>query len=223
MEHKTFDVEITRKADGGGRIAISTGALDRDRDRVFPAGCKLENYLKNPVVQWGHQTWEPWQTVGRSTAIEVEGERIVADFELRPAANDSDPQNIVRLLWDGGWIRAASIGFNPVRWMENPEGGRDYVEWELLEWSLVPLPANQDAIRLAAKALATVQAKESPAAQPSAGAETTAADDSQRQEPEAAATVAAANADELTPDEEDALGAALDELLNVMSGELTGA
>ena len=35
----------------------------------------------------------------------------------------------------------------------NEFGGNDITAWELLEWSLVPIPANQDALRLAAKAL----------------------------------------------------------------------
>jgi hypothetical protein len=81
-------------------------------------------------------------------------ENIEVDFELRPAANEYDPQNIVRLLWEGGWVKTASVGFIPN--MEtatmNDEGGWDIRDWELLEWSLVPIPANQEALRLAAKA-----------------------------------------------------------------------
>jgi hypothetical protein len=37
----------------------------------------------------------------------------------------------------------------PLTWEENPEGGLDFTEWELLEWSLVPIPMNQEALRLA--------------------------------------------------------------------------
>jgi hypothetical protein len=37
--------------------------------------------------------------------------------------------------------------------MENEVGGKDFVEWELLEISIVPIPANQNALRLAVKAL----------------------------------------------------------------------
>lgn len=152
---KTFDFEIVEKsADGnGGRIRISTPDLDRDRDRVIPVGGRIENYMRNPVVQWGHGYSEPWQTVGRTTALEITPEGITASFELRPAANEQDPQNIVRLLWEGGWIKAASIGFIPKGAKPNAEGGNDFGEWELLEWSLVPIPANQAALTMAAKAL----------------------------------------------------------------------
>ena len=153
MLKKTFAIQIEKATEDGGRITINTPVLDRDRDRVLPFGAQVQSYQKNPVVQWGHNYRDPWATVGRTTNLEITDRGIVADFELRPAANESDPQNIVRLLWEGGWVKTASVGFNPITHEENEDGGRDFTEWELLEWSLIPIPANQDALRLAAKAL----------------------------------------------------------------------
>jgi len=153
MKHKTVDFQVLEKAADGGRILISNAAFDRDADRVFPLGAQIDSYLKNPVVQWGHGYSDPWQTVGRTTGLEITPDGIVASFELRPAANDQDPQNIVKLLWDGGWIRTASIGFIPKAAQPNQAGGNDFTQWELLEWSLVPIPANQDALRMSMKAL----------------------------------------------------------------------
>lgn len=153
IQHKTFTAELVSKSDAGGRIVISTAGCDRDRDRVMSRGAVLDNYQKNPVVMWGHSYGAPADVIGRTTNIDVQDGGITADFELRPAANDQDPQNIVRLLWDGGWVRTASIGFRPIEMQPNEFGGNDITAWELLEWSLVPIPANQDALRLAAKAL----------------------------------------------------------------------
>jgi HK97 family phage prohead protease len=153
MIRKTVAIEVVEKNDDGGRIIISTGDVDRDNDRVMPFGARVDNYLKNPVVQYGHNYSEPWATVGRTTSLEIGENGIVAEFELRPAANEQDPQNIVRLLWNGDWIRTASIGFAPKEREENDDGGVDFTEWDLLEWSLVPVPANQSALRLAMKAL----------------------------------------------------------------------
>lgn len=150
---KSFYADIVEKTDAGGRILITTNACDRDRDRVMPHGVKLENYLKNPVVMWGHSYDKPTDVIGKTTNLEITDAGIVADFELRPAANESDPQNVVRLLWDGGWIRTASIGFRPLMAEPNEFGGQDFKEWELLEWSVIPIPANASALRLAAKAL----------------------------------------------------------------------
>lgn len=152
-KHKTFAIKVLDRRKDGGRIVISTGGVDRDQDRVMPRGARLDNYLKNPVVQWGHNYFDPWATVGRSNAVEISDDGVIADFTLRPAANEQDPQNIVQLLWDGEWIRTASIGFkpDPENTERNDFGGLDFNVWELLEWSLVPIPANQDALRLAAK------------------------------------------------------------------------
>jgi HK97 family phage prohead protease len=150
---KTFNVKIVNHKKDGGRILITTPAVDRDKDRVLPQGVKIDNYLKNPVVQWGHDYSSPYSTIGRTTNIEVTPEGVVADFELRPAVNDQDPQNVVRLLWEGGWVKAASIGFIPLKGTKNAEGGSDYTESELLEWSLVSIPANQTALALAVKGL----------------------------------------------------------------------
>lgn len=153
LKRKQFEIQVLAADDRGGRILINTPAVDRDRDRVMPSGCRMESYLKNPVVQWGHNYREPWSTIGRTKTIEITPDGIVAEFELRPAANDQDPQNIVRLLWEGGWVKTASIGFIPKAGKPNDEGGYDFSEWELLEWSLVPIPANQEALRLAVKGI----------------------------------------------------------------------
>jgi hypothetical protein len=150
---KTFNIKVLVKRKDGGRILINTASVDRDRDRVIPAGARTDNYLKNPVVQWGHNYRDPWATVGKSNSLTISDDGIVADFDLRPAANDQDPQAVVLLLWNGDWVRTASIGFIPTAGKPNDAGGTDYSEWELLEWSIVPIPANQDALRLAVKGL----------------------------------------------------------------------
>ena len=155
MRKAIVSIDILEKRKDGGRITISTGALDRDLDRVIPAGGQVENYLKNPVVQWGHNYRDPWATVGKTNSIEITTDKIEVDFDLRPAVNDADPQNIVLLLWGEEFVKSGSIGFNP-NWekaVENDEGGFDFHSWELLEWSLVPVPANQEALRNAVKAL----------------------------------------------------------------------
>ena len=163
MIRKQFDIVVKEKRPDGGQIRISTGAVDRDKDRVLPSGARIDNYMKNPVVQWGHNYHDPWATIGKTNDLVIDANGITADFTLRPAANEHDPQHVIRLLWDGGWINAASIGFDPSvgesdagkSWQENELGGYDFTDWDLLEWSLVPIPANQEALRLAVKALST--------------------------------------------------------------------
>jgi hypothetical protein len=143
-------VTTLERATSGGMIRISAPSLDRDRDRVMPMGAQLDAYRRNPVVQWGHGYAEPWQTIGRTVDLSVSADGIDALFELREPASDSDPQHIVLALWNGGFINASSIGFQPLAAEPNDFGGLDFTSWEMLEFSLVPIPANRDALRRAA-------------------------------------------------------------------------
>lgn len=148
MLHKTFEI----KAAEDGRMIASTPDVDRDKDRVIATGARLDNFLKNPVLMYGHNYRDPWALIGKAADLQVDAGGINFQPELREPANDSDPMTVIRALWDQKLLRAASIGFNPTKWMENEVGGRDFVEWELLEISIVPIPANQNALRLAATA-----------------------------------------------------------------------
>ncbi len=47
-------------------------------------------------------------------------------------------------------LNAVSVGFIPLEWTETKEG-YDITKWELLEFSAVAVPANQDAIAQAVK------------------------------------------------------------------------
>lgn len=164
MDRLETAFEIVDKTPDGGRIVINTPALDRDKDRVFPGGARVEDYLKNPVVLWGHNRQDPWAIIGKTTALTINDGSITADFELRPAASDTDPQHIIRALWENGFVRSASIGFRPEPEMMkvNGLGGMDIPAWQLLEWSLIPIPANQEAMRAVTKALVTTPEGEPP-------------------------------------------------------------
>ena len=148
MERKTLEL----KQEGEWMIA-STPAVDRDRDRVIPTGADVSNYAKNPVLLFGHVYDEPWAVIGKASDLTVTQGDIRFRPELRQPANDNDPMTIIQALWDQGLLRAASIGFAPKEYKDNNHGGRDFTAWELFEISLVPVPANQEALRLAAKAI----------------------------------------------------------------------
>jgi hypothetical protein len=133
----------------------NTPVVDRDRDRVFPLGLVLSNFQTNPVLMWGHNYHDPWSLIGRGADMQITPEAFRLKPEWREPASDTDPMHIIRSLIDGGMARALSIGFLPLEWQENEYGGRDYTSAEILEVSLVPIPANQEALRAAIKSLET--------------------------------------------------------------------
>jgi HK97 family phage prohead protease len=124
-------------------LMVTTSAPDREGDVVVPEGIELTNYRKNPVVLWAHD----YQSlpVATCTAINVvPGRGLRARFRWL----DGDPfADRVRRAWDAGVVRAASIGFAPLR-VEPNDAGYTYTRSELLEWSLVPVPANPEAVRV---------------------------------------------------------------------------
>ncbi|MGH9256753.1 MAG: HK97 family phage prohead protease [Vicinamibacterales bacterium] len=136
------DTEVRAVRDRVRRFVISTGAVDRDNDTIDPHGWQLDNYRKNPVVLWAHAYAQ--LPLAKALDVRVEGTRLVADAEFA----DHDFANTVLRLIDGGFLRATSVGFRPHKSVRNEQrGGVDYIEQELLEFSVVPVPANAAAVR----------------------------------------------------------------------------
>ena len=126
------------------RSVISTAEPDRAGDVVVPSGLRnLDEFLRNPVVLWAHQRALP--PVGACRKLEIHADRIVAETKFAkgvPFAED------VFRLYEQGILRAWSMGFVPVR--STPRrGGLRYDEWDLLEYSAVPVPENPRALTVA--------------------------------------------------------------------------
>lgn len=150
--YKTYQT-VTKVVDaeaGIYEVMISTESVDRSDDIVRAAGGHFENYLRNPVVLLGHDYHD--LPVAKTLQIEVVPGGVKATFQFPPIGT-YDKADTTRKLWDAGFLNAASIGFDPIRSINldasRPWGPQDYIEWELLEWSIVTVPANQDALRLA--------------------------------------------------------------------------
>jgi len=144
MKKTVFATVVTPQATGDEpEITISTIALDRDNDEVDPAGCDCSAYMRNPVVLFGHDYSS--LPVGAATSIEVlPGTGIRARWRW---LEGDEFATRVRNAFEQGVLRAASIGFRPTASEPNEFGGLRFTAWELLEYSLVPVPANPGAVR----------------------------------------------------------------------------
>ena len=121
-------------------IVASTNDVDRDSEIVDPRGCNnLPVYLsKNPVILWGHDYQKP------PIAKAVDGRQFDDRIELDIEFAETPFAQEVKYLYDEGFMNSFSIGFIPKDWKRIND---DFVwtDWELLETSAVPVPANSAA------------------------------------------------------------------------------
>ena len=131
------------------RVTIAANEGVRQPPDLDFGGLSTENYARNPVVMWAHdavgRSPSGGLPVGRTLSLtKAPGGRISAEFEF---LSDDPFAQRVKNAWDKGFIRAASISWLPIESVPG-EGGR----WkdsrsELLEWSIVAVPADPDALR----------------------------------------------------------------------------
>jgi hypothetical protein len=155
---KELPIEIKDMGDRRVLFTISKEVVDRDGDILRASGCDLTNYLKNKVFLGFHNSRD--FPLGKVVKFWVEGDRVKADVYFPKIEElSSDINNVsekARLIdfcyccYKTGMLNAVSVGFIPLEWVET-ENGFDILKWELLEFSAVAVPANQDAIAEAVK------------------------------------------------------------------------
>lgn len=135
----------------------SDETVDRYGDVIRANGWDLSNFRQNPVLLFGHQSRA--LPVGKVPNITVNGTRLIADAEFMPEGMSDAADQVWRAV-DGGFLKAASVGFMPtvepnMIWAADDPNhqdwptGYEYVGQELLELSVVPVPANPQALALA--------------------------------------------------------------------------
>ena len=140
------------------RFTISKEVVDRDGDILRASGVDFTNYMKNPVFLSFHNSRE--FPLGKVTKFWVEGNSVKADVYFPTieelSTNPEQASEKAKLVdftyncYKTGMLNAVSVGFIPLEWIET-ENGFDILKWELLEFSAVAVPANQDAIAEAVK------------------------------------------------------------------------
>ena len=131
---------------------ISTSTPDRYGEIMKPEGCDFSGYRKNPVVFFGHRSRDLPIAKNEKIVIDDSGVLAVTKFDTSDFAKE-----IFRLNAEG-FLNSWSIGFVPKKMKSQKlnvnDKEQDYLcieEWELLEYSSVPIPANPDAVNLMLK------------------------------------------------------------------------
>lgn len=133
------------------RSVITTIDPDRSGDVVIPTGLRnVDEYLMNPVVLWAHNRTQ-FPPLGSCKWLDVQPRRVVA--ETRFAQGVPFAEDIFR-LYEQGVLRGWSIGFVPrkAKRMQSPDSPLPALrveEWDLLEYSAVPIPENPGALTVA--------------------------------------------------------------------------
>lgn len=142
------EATITKAADGSFVAVASTNSIDRHGEVVDNNGWELRAFKKNPVILWAHDHSEPAIGVSKKTWVEGTGKK--AKLMITPVLHDvTDKAKAIKQLVEMGVINSLSVGFKP---LESPDGVT-FTKNELLEVSMVNVPANADAMMLAYKSL----------------------------------------------------------------------
>lgn len=134
-------IEKATKDNGTFKVVMTTSAKDRMGEIVLQEGIEIENYLKNPIVLYAHDYSK--LPIGKVTSIEQKSDKMIGEGVFVSEKANPEAQKI-RRLYDEGVLNAVSIGFIGKEWE-----GNVITQSELLELSFVPVPANQQALRLA--------------------------------------------------------------------------
>lgn len=133
----------------GMDFVLSDDTLDRYGDIIDAKGWDLRNFKKNPIALFGHSGSFP---IGNWTNVRVEGNKLIATLKLAAKGTSDRIDELINLV-EQDILRAVSVGFRPLESEpidpKKPYGGQRYTKQELLETSLVSVPANPSALALA--------------------------------------------------------------------------
>src|SRR5215469_3891233 len=133
----------------GMEFVLSDETPDRMGDIIIAAGWEMEQFNKNPIALFNHNANFP---IGRWQNLRVDGAALKGHLIMAPKGT-SDRIDEIRKLIDAGILKAVSVGFRDIESepldKKDPWGGRRFTKAELVETSLVSVPANPNALAVA--------------------------------------------------------------------------
>ncbi len=145
MMQRAYAVLTVKAADGDSRVITgiaTTPTPDRVGDIIEPLGVNFKNPL--PLL-WQHRSDNPVGSVSFSKPTK-EGISFTARL---PKIDEAGPlKDRIDTAWGeikSGLVRGVSIGFRSLEHSMMDDGGVRFIETEVLELSLVTIPANADA------------------------------------------------------------------------------
>lgn len=143
MEIKTaaYIEKASKLTEGEVEFVVSTDAWDSHGERISVEGINVKDYLKNPVVLWGHDGYN--LPIAKATKVWKEQGKLMAraKFYLK----DAFANKVYNYIIDG-YLNAVSIGGMVQEWGED---GLTISKLLMKEFSVVSVPANPEALATA--------------------------------------------------------------------------
>lgn len=144
-------------------FVISTEAADTYGTVFELGGWSLERYNRNPVVLYAHrsQSDNPDMVIGISE-VRIDGDELVGVITFEDAALNPLAEKVFQKV-KAGTLRMASIGadIHEARWGDSEKGENPdvlrFTKMDLLEWSIVPVGSNPDALKRSADTLEDIK------------------------------------------------------------------
>ena len=159
---RSFTPEIRKKDEETRTITFvaSDGSRDSAHTVLNQDGWKLDRFNKNPIIGYNHDIYGGWggndvdKVIGKGRAY-VEDGKLMVDITFEPKEINELAEKVFQKILFGS-LNAVSVGFLPVgkgAWGKGSEAPGEanetyyYAGQELLEISVVNIPANSNATR----------------------------------------------------------------------------
>lgn len=157
MQLKRLNATVEATSDKGIMAKITTDSIDRDGEVLVPQGMNAKEFEDNPILFWNHDYAIP---VGNVSALDRGDNEVYGTLTFAQRPEDMKGEffpEVAEALVKQGVVKGVSVGFVPEDGGVRSATGKDrakygknvkriYNRWKLLEVSIAPLPANQDAL-----------------------------------------------------------------------------
>jgi prohead serine protease len=156
IQHKAASLDAIERDSRTVEFIASDETVDSYGDIIRAKDWNLERFRSNPVLLWGHKSGEP--PIGTVPKVWIDGTKLMARAKFLEEGVSDFADKIWRIVAAGA-LRAVSVGFWPTlppveilgedkKWT----GGFEWVGQELMELSVVCVPANPNALIAEARA-----------------------------------------------------------------------
>lgn len=125
-------------------FVVSTPEVDRYGTIIVPSGIDYTAYVNNPIVLAQHDS-DDWP-IAKCLGFMMNGENLEATLQFHRITKEACE---VADLVAAGYVRAVSVGIIPIESEEQTIDGKTvtvYTKSELVEFSVVSIPANREAL-----------------------------------------------------------------------------